>query len=252
MCNNTCNCAANFERLNGEIEVIKNLVLSIHAMVTEHIMKKEDVLDGNHHVNDLEKQGVESSMNIENPVITPTNGGKFLDKTFETMCSKQPCDSPFIDLPSQEFGCIGRKTTQRNYGSTDEVFPLTGMELPKTLENLCFTKSYFRNGIVTIRDCPITLHNTTIKHPLHKIQKKLSQGKRGAKVRSSTQYGGRKSRMKKCSTEKYDGGEEADSDKGSCAPNKDSNFNWEKKYTQVRGYICQHFSEVVEITLFWL
>jgi len=89
------------------------------------------------------------------------------------------------------------------------------------------------NGIVTIRDCPITLHNTTIKPPLHKIQKKLSQGKRGAKVRSSTQYGGRKSRMKKLITEKYDGGEKADSDEGSCAPKKDSNFNWEKKYAQV-------------------
>ena len=79
------------------------------------------------------------------------------------MCSKQPCDSPFIDLPSQEFGCIGRKTSKRNYGSTntDEVFPIIGMELPRALENLCFTKSYFRNGLVIIWDCPITLHDTT-------------------------------------------------------------------------------------------
>ena len=156
MCNNTCNCAANFERLNVEIELIKNLVISIHAMVAQHIMKKEDVLDGNHHVNDLEKQGVESSMNLENPVITPPDGRKFVDKTFETMCSKQPCDSPFIDLPSQEFGCIGRKTSQRNYDSTDndKVFPIIGMKLLRALDDLCFTKSYFRNGIVTIRDCP--------------------------------------------------------------------------------------------------
>ena len=95
MCNNTCNCAANFERLNGEIEVIKNLVLSIHAMVTEHIMKKEDVLDGNHHVNDLEKQGVESSMNIENPVITPPNGGSLLIKL-----SKQCVQNNPVTLPS--------------------------------------------------------------------------------------------------------------------------------------------------------
>jgi len=59
MCNNTCNCAANFERLNGEIELIKNLLIFIHAIVTQHLIKKEDILDKNHHVNNLEKQGVE-------------------------------------------------------------------------------------------------------------------------------------------------------------------------------------------------
>ena len=142
-------------------------------------MKKEDVLDENHHVNNLEKQGVESSMNLDISVIIPPDRRKFVDKTFETMCSKQPCNSPFRDLPSQEFGCIGRKTSQRNYGSTDnhEVFPITGTELPRALDNLCFTKSYFMDGIVIIRDYPITLHNTTTKSPLHKIQKKVSQGK---------------------------------------------------------------------------
>ena len=93
-----------------------------------------------------------------------------------------------MDLPSQEFGCFGRKTSQRNDGNSDndEVYSITGMKLPRALENLCFTKSYFSNGLVTIRDYPITLHNTTIKSQSHKIQKKLSRGKRGAKVRSST------------------------------------------------------------------
>ena len=57
MCNNTCNCAANFERLNGETESMKNLLISIHAMITQHLMKKEDVLDENHHVNNLKKKG---------------------------------------------------------------------------------------------------------------------------------------------------------------------------------------------------
>jgi len=94
------------------------------------------------------------------------------------------------------------------------------MELPRALDNLCFTKSYFMDGIVIIRDYPITLHNTTTKSPLHKIQKKVSQGKKGAKVMSSTQDGGRKSRMKKLVTEKYDRGEKADSDEGNCAPKK--------------------------------
>ena len=50
MCNNACNCAANFER-----ESMKNFLISIHAMVTQHLMKKEDVLDENHCVNNLEK-----------------------------------------------------------------------------------------------------------------------------------------------------------------------------------------------------
>jgi len=63
-------------------------------------MKKEDVLDENHHVNNLEKQGVESSMNLDIPVITPPDERKFVDETFETMCSKQPSYSLFMDLPS--------------------------------------------------------------------------------------------------------------------------------------------------------
>jgi len=103
MCNNSYNCAANFERLNGEIESIKNLSMSIHVMVTQHLMKKEDVLDENHHVNNLEKQGrrLESSMNHDIPIITPPDGRKFGDETFETICSKQLSYSPFMDLPSQ-------------------------------------------------------------------------------------------------------------------------------------------------------
>jgi len=106
------------------------------------------------------------------------------------------------------------------------------MKLPRVLENLCFTESYFSNGQVTIRDCHITLHNTIIKSQSHKIQKKLiSQGKRGAKVRSSTQDRGRKLRMKKLMMEKYGRGEKADSDKGSCAPKKESNLYQEKKDT---------------------
>ena len=173
MYNNTCNCAANFERLNGEIESIKTLLISIHAMVAQHLMKKEDVLDETYHVNNLEEQGVESSMKLDILVVTPPNVRKFVDDTFITMSSKQPSYSPFMDLPSQEFDCFGRKTNQRNddSGDNDEVFPITGMELPKALENLCFTKSYFRNGLVTVRDCPITIHSTTIQS--HKIQKKL-------------------------------------------------------------------------------
>ena len=125
---------------------------------------------------------------------------------------------------------MGRYTRQRNddTGDNDEVFPITGMELPKTLENFCFTKSYFRNGLVTVRDRPITIHSTSQSH---KIQKKLSQGKRGAKVRSSTQNGGRKSRMKNSITEKYGREEKADSDKSSHASKKVSNLCWEKKDT---------------------
>ena len=129
------------------------MLISIHAMVTQHLTRKEDVLDEDHHVDNLEKQGVESSMNFDIPIITPPNGRKFVNKTFETMCSKQPSYSPFMDLPSQEFDCLGRKSSQKNDGSSDndEVFPITGMELPRALENLCFTKSYFRNGLVRIR-----------------------------------------------------------------------------------------------------
>jgi len=171
MCNNTCNCAANFERLNGEIESMKTLLISINAMVDQQLIKKEDLLDETRHVNNLEEQRVESSMKLDIPVITPPNVRKFVDDTFETMSSKQPSYSPIMDLPSQEFDCFERKTRKRNddSGDNDEVFPITGMELPKTLDNLCFTKSYFRNGLVTVRDCPITIHSTTIQS--HKILK---------------------------------------------------------------------------------
>ena len=100
MCNNPCSCVAKFERLNGKIESIKNLLISIHAMVTQHLMKKDDVLEENQCVNNLEKQGVESSMNHDIPIITPPNSLKFVDETFETMCSKQPSYSLFMDLPS--------------------------------------------------------------------------------------------------------------------------------------------------------
>ena len=103
MYNNTCNCAANFERLNGKIESIKTLLISIHGMVTQHLMKKKDVLDETYHVNNLEEQRVESSMNLDISVITPPNVRKFVDETFETMSSKQASYSPFMDLPSQEF-----------------------------------------------------------------------------------------------------------------------------------------------------
>ena len=85
MCNNACNCATNFERLSGEIESMKNLLISIHVMITHHLMKKENVLEENHHVNNLERQGVESSMNHNIPVITPLERRKFIDETFETM-----------------------------------------------------------------------------------------------------------------------------------------------------------------------
>jgi len=80
---------------------------------------------------------------------------------------------------------------------------------------------------------------------LHRIQKKLSQGKWGAKVRSSSQDGGRKSRTKKLITKKYGRGEKADSDEDSYAIKKDSNLCWEKKDTQVLCYIFQQFIQVV-------
>ena len=176
-------------------------------------------------------------MNLDIPVITPPDGRKFVNETFETICSKQPSYSPFMDLPNQEFGYFGRKTNQRNDGSSDndEVFSITGMELPRVLEILYFTKSYFRNVLVTIRNYPITLHDTTIKSQSYKIQKKLNQGKRGAKVRS----------IKKLITEKYGWGERADFDEGSCVPKKGSNLQWEKKDTQVLRYIFQQFFVVV-------
>ena len=62
MCNNPCNCAAIFERLNGEIQSIKNLLISIHTMVTQHLMKKEDILEEIHCMKILKKQVVESSI----------------------------------------------------------------------------------------------------------------------------------------------------------------------------------------------
>ena len=51
-------------------------------------MKTKDVLEENHCMNNLEKQGVESSMNHNIPVITPPHGPKFFDETFETISSK--------------------------------------------------------------------------------------------------------------------------------------------------------------------
>jgi len=53
--------------------------------------------------------------------------------------------------------------------------------------------------------------------------------------------------MKKLITEKYDGGEKADSNEGSYAPKKDNNLCWEKKDTQVLCYIFQQFIQVVVV-----
>ena len=104
-------------------------------------------------------------MNHNIPVITPLDRRKFIDETFETICSKQLSYSPFMDLPSQEFDCFERKTCKRNNGNSDndEVFLITGMEFYRILGNLYFTKSHFSNGLITIQDCPVTLHNTIIK-----------------------------------------------------------------------------------------
>ena len=64
-------------------------------------------MEENHCVKNLEKQGIESSMNHNILVITPPDGRKFVNENFETICSKQPSYSPFMDLPSQEFGYLG-------------------------------------------------------------------------------------------------------------------------------------------------
>jgi len=91
----------------------------MHVIVTQYLMKKEDGLKENHSVNNLEKQGIESSMNHDILIITPLDGRKSVDETSETICSKQLSYSPFMDLPSQEFGYFGSKTNKRNDGSSE-------------------------------------------------------------------------------------------------------------------------------------
>ena len=65
-------------------------------------------------------------------------------------------------------------------------------------------------------------------------------------MRTCTQHGGKKSRMKKFSMEKCVGQEKVDSDEGSCAPMQESNLCWEKKDTQVLCYFLQHFVHIVD------
>ena len=57
-------------------------------MVSQHLMIKEDVLEEKYYMNNLEKQGVETSKNHDISGITPPHRQKFFDETFETISSK--------------------------------------------------------------------------------------------------------------------------------------------------------------------
>ena len=56
---------------------MKNLLLSINAMVSSHLMKKADILKEKYYINNLETQGVELSMNHDIPVILLLVGQRF-------------------------------------------------------------------------------------------------------------------------------------------------------------------------------
>ena len=72
------------------------------------------------------------------------------------------------------------------------MIPFVVIEIPKALEELCFSTSYFRDELVTIRDCLITIDDIKMQSHSSKIPKKSNQGKKDAKVRSSILDGGEK------------------------------------------------------------
>ena len=70
------------------------------------------------------------------------------------------------------------------------------------MENLCFSKSYFSNGLVTIRDFPITINDVKIYFHTHKVPKKSRKREKGTEVRLSIEDGAIQSTVKKVSMEK--------------------------------------------------
>ena len=52
------------------------------------------------------------------------------------------------------------------------------MTFPATLKNLCFNKSYFSDGLVTIRDSPITINEVKLRPHPHKAPKQSPRKKK--------------------------------------------------------------------------
>ena len=65
----------------------------------------------------------------------------------------------------------------------NEVILITAIDIPIALGNLCISKSYFSNGLVTIRDCPITINDVKMHSHSHKVPNKSHKRKKGAEVR---------------------------------------------------------------------
>ena len=73
---------------------------------------------------------------------------------------------------------------RREHISEDnDNYPIARMEILAASKNLCFSKSHFPKGVVTIRDNSITINEITVKPHPHKTPKQSKRKKRSGKVR---------------------------------------------------------------------
>jgi len=104
--------------------------------------------------------------------------------------SNQPCNSPFIHICSENIVKINFENcdTKGVINVKDNDF-----EIPETLKDIQFSKTYFSNGLVTLRDSCLPLHderknNRTRKfqkQPNEKIQKECSRKRKDNYLRLS-------------------------------------------------------------------
>ena len=107
--NHPCNCAKNFEKIYIELDtfkiiaftqldIIKNMVFTLHSMNMNYFnqqKEKDDNLEG------------KFDIQFATPNTTQT-------KSMPTKISKQPCNSPFMQIPSQDLGNLLMKMLREN------------------------------------------------------------------------------------------------------------------------------------------
>ena len=160
-----CNRTKNLEKIHNELiafkmlvsielDTIKNMVFTMQSLCSEYF-------------NQYSKRDESLKENFDIQFVTPN-----MTKTNEIFPknSNQPCNSPFIHISSENIGNINSENcnTKGVINLKDNEF-----EILETLKDLQFRKTYFSNGLVTLRESHLPLHDERKKNRRRKIHKQF-------------------------------------------------------------------------------
>ena len=167
--------------MSTELDTIKNMVFTMQSLCSEYF---------NQH--SKRDESLKENFDIQFATTNMTKTNEIFPKN-----SNQPCNSPFIHISSENCNTKGAMNLKDNE-----------FEIPKTLKDIQFTKTYFSNGLVTLRDSHLPLHGERTKNRTRKIhkqfnektQKEYSHKRKDMNLRLSMEEMGAKSATEKLKT----------------------------------------------------